>query len=424
MSGSLEEIKPHTPGVLGRAQSVSQYLSDAARRARFSSRARGAYQQSGFGARRGARAMRIAMITLFTLTVVVPNIVSTVYFTTLASDQFVSEAKFTVSSGAIPKLDAVGAVTGVPALLIVQDTQIVTNYIESRALVELLDKEMNLRELFGSSSIDWWSRFRTDKPIEKLAEYWEKRAISSITFPSGVVTFSMRAFTPGHARELADTVIARCEALINNLNEKMRNDTVAASESDLARAGELLKAARINLENARNAEGILDIGGETKALYEQLTFTETELLKAQQELNAQTRYLSRTAPTVKPVEARVQALKKQLDELKARLTVRENQRNSTEARRSLNEKSSKLAELLLEQQIAEKRYASAAGALDAARILSERKMMYLHQIVSPALPEESTYPRRGLNIGMILLASMLIFAICAGLLSFVRNHMA
>src|SRR5262249_48605821 len=88
-----------------RAQAVSRALTDAARRARFSSRARGAYSGGSFAARRGAKVIRALTIALFVLAVAVPNLVSIVYFGLLASDQFVSEAKFTISSAAIPKMD-------------------------------------------------------------------------------------------------------------------------------------------------------------------------------------------------------------------------------------------------------------------------------------------------------------------------------
>ena len=92
-------------GALERAQAVSRALTDAARRARFSVRARQAYRGGSFESRAGAKVMRILAIALFIAMVVVPDLVVSVYLGLIASDQYVSEAKFTVSSGAIPKMD-------------------------------------------------------------------------------------------------------------------------------------------------------------------------------------------------------------------------------------------------------------------------------------------------------------------------------
>src|ERR1700691_2274406 len=82
---------------LDRAQAVSKALAYAARRARFSIRARSAYRGGSLEARAGAKLMRLATIVLFVLIVAIPNVVVSFYYGLLASDQYVSEAKFTVS---------------------------------------------------------------------------------------------------------------------------------------------------------------------------------------------------------------------------------------------------------------------------------------------------------------------------------------
>src|SRR5271155_595283 len=168
----------------------------------------------------GARLMRIATIVLFVMIVAIPNVVVSLYYGLIASDQYVSEAKFTVSSGAIPTMDRLGSVTGVPPILIVQDTQVVTSYINSRAMVEQLERLVGLRDLYSSHAIDWWSRFRKDKPIEKFTDYWEKMCDTSIAFPSGIVTLTVRAFNPDDAKRIADAVVQQSETLINDLNDR------------------------------------------------------------------------------------------------------------------------------------------------------------------------------------------------------------
>jgi len=169
--------------VMERAKAVSRSLSDAARRARFSTRARSAFKGGSFEARRGTKVMRVITLALLVLMVVVPNLVSIVYFGLIASDQYVSEARFTVSTAALPKFDGLGSVTGLPPMLIVQDTQVVTNYIHSRAMVEQLERIVSLRDSYSSKSIDWWARFHKDKPIEKFTKYWGNMSEALISLP-------------------------------------------------------------------------------------------------------------------------------------------------------------------------------------------------------------------------------------------------
>jgi capsular polysaccharide transport system permease protein len=409
---------------LERAHAVSKALTEAARRARFSIRARGAYRGGSFEARAGAKLMRTLTIALFVAMVVVPDLVVTIYFGLIASDQYVSEAKFTVSSAAIPKMDGLGSVTGVPPILIVQDTQVVTSYIDSRAMVEQLERTTGLRDAYSSSLIDWWSRFCKNKPIEKFTDYWEKMADTSIAFPSGIVTLTVHAFTPDDAKRIADAVVEQSENLINDINERMRNDTVLASERDMQQAAQDLGKARMQMEYERDTEGLIDVGQTSTALSGLISGLESDLLKAQQEYQTELKYVTGDAPQMKVLSSRISAMQSQLDDLKAKLTARTEDSVSATADKALSGKMTKFAEFDLEERIAEKRYEVSAAAVESARMMSERRTLYLHEIVAPALPEDAKYPKRLLNIGMTILTSLIAWAATVGAMNFVRNHMA
>jgi capsular polysaccharide transport system permease protein len=409
---------------LDRAQAVSKALADAARRARFSFRARQAYRGGSFEARAGARLMRIATIVLFVSIVAIPNVVVSLYYGLIASDQYVSEAKFTVSSGAIPSMDRLGSITGVPPILIVQDTQVVTSYINSRAMVEQLERLVGLRDLYGSHAIDWWSRFRKDKPIEKFTDYWEKMCDTSISFPSGIVTLTVRAFNPDDTKRIADAVVQQSETLINDLNDRMRNDTVLAAERDMQRAAQDLAQARIQMEFERNAEGLIDVGQTSNAITDLISGLEGDLLKAQQQYQTELQYVTADAPQMQVLSSRIAAMQSQLEQLKGQLTSQTDQTVSATADKALSGKMTKFAELDLNERIAEKRYELSTAAVEAARMMSERKMLYLHEIVAPALPQDPEYPKRWLDIGMTFLASLIAWGVAVGAMNFVRNHMA
>jgi capsular polysaccharide transport system permease protein len=425
MNDSIEPAAlPGPSTALERAQAVSRALAEAARRARFSVRARGAYRGGSSQTRRGSKFIRIAAITLLIVVVAIPNLVALVYFGLLASDQYVTEAKFTVSSGIIPKMDALGAVTGVPPALIVQDTQVVTNYIASRPMVEQLEQTLGLREIYTSPEIDWWARFRK-KPIEKFVDYWEKMCTTSITLPSGIVTVMVRAFSPEDARRIADAVVAGSEKLINDMNERVRNDTVQASERDMQAAAEELGRARMKMQYERNAEGLIDVGQTSKALSDVMSEVQGQLLTAQQDYQTQLlRSVSQDAPQMRILQSRISAMQSQIDNLKGQLTSQKEQSASADADKALSGKMTKFAEYDLDERLAEKRYATSVAAVEAARMLSERKMLYLHELVSPALPQDPKYPRRLLSIGITFAGSILSWVTLMTAIAFVRNHMA
>jgi capsular polysaccharide transport system permease protein len=130
------------------------------------------------------------------------------------------------------------------------------------------------------------------------------------------------------------------------------------------------------------------------------------------------------APQMKVLNSRIAAMQSQLEQLKAKLTNQTEQNVSAAADSTLSGKMTKFAELDLNERIAEKRYALSVATVEAARMMSERKMLYLHEIVAPALPQDAAYPKRWLDVGMTFLASLIAWAVTVGAMNFVRNHMA
>jgi capsular polysaccharide transport system permease protein len=406
---------------LERARTLSQALADAARRARFSTRLRKNYIGGGFQARQGAAIIRFVILGSFGLMVILPSVLAMLYFGLIASDQYISEAKFTVSGGEAPKLDSIGALTGIPASAIIQDTQIVTNYIESRAAVEKLDLKINIRSLYSIPGADWFARFNPSKPIEKFVSYWKHMVDVSIKMPSGIVELKVRAFTPQESARIAQAILDISEQLINDMNIRMNQDAVASAEQQLDRASAHLLQTRVALENARNDEGILDASKAADALNGLITQTRGALLLLQQEYMSDRKYVLESAPQMRALKSRIDATATQINDLEAKLTGTP---KNVSVEPNLAGSMTKFSELDLEQKIAERLYAGATASLELARATAERKAMYLNAFVRPVVPEEPQYPRRLLFSCLVLISSLAIWGICCGLVVLVRNYMA
>jgi capsular polysaccharide transport system permease protein len=417
---SIDEEARTTAGSLTRARVMSQALADAARRARFSTRSRRALASGGFQARRGARAMRIFRAVSFVLMVAAPSLAAAIYFGFIASDQYVAEAQFTVMGGEIPPPDGIASMTGIPAAAIIQDTQIVTNYIESRAAVEKLESSTGLRRLYSGDNIDFWARFDPSKPIEKLVSYWRHMSDVSIIMPAGIVDFKVRAFAPDTARMLGENVLTISEQLINELNARMNADAVKDAEQELQRTSERLGTARGALEKARNDEGVLDAIKSADALNKLITDLRGQLSKMQQEYEAQLHSVLASAPQMRTLKSRIDAAQAQISELESKLTATD----ANEASRTLSNSMTKFAELDLERQIAERLYAGAAASLELAHLTAEHKLMYLNTFVRPVAPQEPRDPKRLLYTVAIALGSLAAWGALIGGVTVARNYMA
>ena len=168
----------------------------------------------------------------------------------------------------------------------------------------------------------------------------------------------------------------------------------------------------------------MDVHQTGAALTQLMSELEGELLNRQADYQTQSQYVSESAPQMRVLKSRINALESQIQRVKAQITEQQEKNVETLAQKALSGKMTKFANLDLEQKIAEKSYAAASATLEGARMLSERKMLYLHQIVSPARPQEARYPKRWLDIGMTFVASLTGWGVVIGAAAFVRNNMA
>lgn len=374
---------------------------------------------AGYGRSRGATIARWLTILSFVLLVAVPTLAAGAYYLFVAADQYVSEADFIVASGDRPATDSLGALTGVPLVAVIQDTQIVVNYIHSRAALELLDKKARVRDLYSSAKLDYFSRFEADSPIEKFVKYWRKMSDVSIVMPAGIVQLKVRAFTPEGARDVARAALEICEALVNDINGRMNRDAVASAEQELRRTSQRLSLALGALETARNEAGILETSKSADAIVALAKEVRLSLLSMQGQYESQLKNVLPTAPQMRELSSRIEVTKKQLAEIESKLTTL----TSDAADPSIAKSMTKFGELDLERQVAERLYAGAAASLEIARLNAESKQMYLKTFVTPVAPEEAQYPKRGLNTFLVFVVSLIGWGVLMGLAALVRTYL-
>ena len=403
-----------------RAALVAKALSEAARRARFSTKRRRSLTASGFRARRGERLFKLLRVLSFIVVVVVPSLAAGGYLLFIASNEYTAEARFTVRGGLPPSMDSIGTLTGAPPVLIIQDTQIIMNYLVSRGVVEALNKSVGLQHLYQDPDADYFSRLKENPSIEKTVNYWKRHIDLSVQVPSGIVVMTVKAFSPDAAVKLADGALAASEALVNDINDKMRVDAVSLAETEHQRAQDNLARTRAALEKARNDEGILNADTASKAVNELMTQVQGQRIKLQQDYDSQRRFVRADAPQLKNLQTRIDAAKIEVAKLQDQMTQSS---SSTDKDTALSGSISRLDYASLENVIAEKIYAGSLAALEHARLASETKLMYINTFVQPVAAQEPSYPKRPLDMLIVVAASMAAWGVVLGLLTLVRGSL-
>ena len=275
--------------------------------------------------------------------------------------------------------------------------------------------------MYSTPKADWFSRFNAKKPIERFVKYWEGMSDVSIRMPAGIVDLKVRAFNPEDARRVTQASLDLCEALINDLNDRINRDAVSNAEQELQRTSQRLAQALAALEKARNASGILDTSQTASSLEKLANDTRSALLRMQGEYATQLKYVTEAAPQMRELKSRIDATQAQIVEIESKLT---SARTSANDEATVSGAMTTFGELDLEKQIAERLYAGAAASLELARFAAERKMMYLKAFVSPVAAQEPQYPKRVLYPALIFVGCLTGWGLLCALGITVRNHMA
>ena len=354
-----------------------------------------------------------------TAVVLLPIAVAAAYLFIIAADQYVTEFRFSLSTVARPRLDPVSLLIGnashSPAAL---ESQIVVQYITSRAIVDEVDSALDLRRLFSPPNADWWARLPAAAPIETLVQYWKGQVDPFYDPANGTVTVRVRAFSPADALQLAQAMVAASEKLVNELSLRARRDTVRHAETEVAEAETRLKSALGEIRELRDREGLIDPGEAAKASGLLVARLRDELVRANAELSTLMTYMRDDAPPVKVLRARIRSLETQRRAVAHDMTDTDKARSGT-----LSGLLGSYEQLESERRFAEAAYQHALLDLDQARGDADRQQVYIASFVPPSLPEEALYPHRWRSLGIVALVAFAIWAIGGLIVQSVLDHL-
>jgi capsular polysaccharide transport system permease protein len=350
------------------------------------------------------RAPARPLLAGFVAFVVIPSALVGGYYGLVASDVYEAEARFAVRMGAISGVDAFTSFAGLPSVNQVQDSLIVADFVESRAAVEALDREIGLRARFASEDIDPLSRLDADAPIEDVVAFWEDHVSVSIDSTSGIITVRVSAYTPDDAQEIAGALVRESEGLVNGIGARAREDLIVASERELEAVEARLGALRERLNALRAEQGIIDPQLSAQGLTALVTELRGEALKLDREIATTQRTVSADAPQIDILRARLSAVEDQILDLEGELTTRR-----SGGRDSISGAMTRFDRLALERQFLEHQYTTAAASLEQARAAAARQQMYLATFVRPVRPDEPSGPPRLLYSSLFALVLSLVW---------------
>jgi capsular polysaccharide transport system permease protein len=217
------------------------------------------------------------------ITVVIPTAIAVFYYATYASNIYISESRFVVRS---PQKQG-GSVTDFFSKVGISksddDSYIVRDYILSRDAMDILIKELDIKEQYSSLTIDMLARFPGLRYWETSGEsfyrYYQKQVGVLVEPGSSIASLTVRSFDPESAMRINKKLLELSEGFVNRLNERARTDIVKMAQKEVDLAQTRLEAKALQLTAMRTAKQTLD--GDRQVILAQRLLLEKEFADKQ-----------------------------------------------------------------------------------------------------------------------------------------------
>lgn len=352
----------------------------------------------------------------FSAIVLLPGAVAILYYGLIASNIYVSEARYIVRSvnGARPSpLTTMLQNTGLSASP--DEAYSVRDFILSRDITRRLERAHDLKALLSRPEGDFITSYPppfAGHSFEQLYRVYGRFVSVTVDETTGISTLKVRAYRPDDARNMANAILTYSEDLINRLNDRARHDAVDVAQREVARCEQRIADAQAALTAYRLQNRTLDPEHASGAVLELAAKLSGEAAAAQAQLSEVLK-ASPDSPMIPVLRRRIAALNGQIAAERNKVVGSDNG-----AVRTISE----YERLMLEREFADKNLASAVVSLQTARLEAQRKQIYLDRVVEPNLPDYPLYPRRLISILEVILSALLIYGIGWLISASVREH--
>jgi capsular polysaccharide transport system permease protein len=353
---------------------------------------------------------------LFLICVVMPTLVATIYYSLVASDVYVSESSFIVHAtdrkvpSGIGALFQGGSIGGAS-----EEAHAVHEYIDSRDALRQLNNQGFVRKIYTRPNIDWVDRFGGsifDSTFEGLWRYFKRRVTSDLDSTSSMMTLQVRAYTARDAQEVAQRLIQQSEDLVNQINERSRQDMITFALRDVSDARLKARSAAVALASYRQKQGVVDPEKQAGTELQFIAKLQDQLLTVRSQL-AQLQAFT-------PQNPQIAFLKKQIVSLESEIAAENGKVTGSEG--SLASAAAGYQRVLLDSQFADKLLISVMASLEEARSDARRKQAYIEVVVSPNLPDTAIEPRRMRGIFATFVLGLIAWGVATMLLAGLNEH--
>ncbi|TDV37324.1 capsular polysaccharide transport system permease protein [Paraburkholderia caballeronis] len=351
--------------------------------------------------------------------ILVPFLISVLYYVFFAMDRYVSSAQISVretsqtnSGSELPGLAIMlGAVNPTSR----EETLYLRQYILSPDMMDALEKKLHWRERYLGHWRDPFYWLRASESKEQQFDFYQRVVTATFDEETGLLTVQVEAFDPAFAQQALQVILADSERFVNEISHRMARDQMSFAETEMAKNRRRYEDRREEVLRFQATNNLLD-PETTATAHEQIIIgLEQSLTKDNARLSVLNATLNSDSPQITELKNHIRATEDQLKIENRRLV-------SSPSGDKLNVVVAHYRNLTIEAKIAEDAYKTSITAVETARIEATKKLRSLVTVVLPNRPDEAIYPERIYNLITILIVLVLLYGIARFIIAAIEDH--
>ena len=338
------------------------------------------------------------------------------YYLLIAADRYVSSITLSVRS----INNDIAPVSGLASLIGVnssarEDVLFLKQYIYSLDMLNILNKEIQLKNLYTSQMKDPFFMLRSGASQESFFKFYQKRVETVLDDTSGLLQVNVEGFSPQDAKTIAHAILKESERFINEISQSAAREQMIFAEQELLKAKTRLQAAKNELLAFQSRYGVFDPLKQAEAKASLTTGIESKIAEKETQLTTMQTYLNENAPQIIMLKSEINALKKQLAKETSKIVASSNSKR-------LNDLAARFQDLTIEAQFAQDAYTVELASIETTRIESSRKIKQLVVIQNASEPQDPEYPKKIYNIITIFVLLSAIYGIVKLIAMIIEEH--
>ncbi|API87379.1 Wzz/FepE/Etk N-terminal domain-containing protein [Francisella uliginis] len=333
--------------------------------------------------------------------VIIPTMVFAFYYLFLATPRYESTAMVSLNQNntAAPVDSSLTSLIGAGSSPNNVHSYLLIDYIQSSQMLYFLQKDLNLKAMYQSNKIDFFSRLSNDADDQDFLKYYNKMISTSYNEQSNAITINVQGFTAIQAKKILSDIVKRSQDAIDYISHTLAENRMKFNREQLDEIKKRALDAQDQLIEFQNKKGFVDPENSVTSKSTVIADLKGRLSTAETKLTNLKSYMNPESSEIKATEQEILALKTQIDREKTEFLAEDPKDKKSE----LGDLVSNYQWLKLNAEFTMTEYQSALQSFEMAKLDSQSQQSYLVDIVKPTLPDYPQYPSTIYNLITIFL---------------------